>query len=132
MGRPAGAEALQYSGGAVDHGLFCALQPVCGDAGDDPARDQHVDVACFFVYLYDGVGLSWSYGRVPGDDRAGVVLTMDTQTIIAVAVVLLAGVWAGKMLLVPFIASLRPAKSDRCVGGCGCGHEERNAEKPPK
>jgi hypothetical protein len=49
---------------------------------------------------------------------------METQTIIAIVIVLLAALWAGKLLLVPFIASLRAGKSDRCAGGCGCGHEE--------
>jgi len=54
---------------------------------------------------------------------------METQTIIAIVVVLAAALWAGKLLLIPFIASLRPDKSGRCTGGCGCGHEEAPSEK---
>lgn len=54
---------------------------------------------------------------------------MQTQTIIAIVIVVLAALWAGKLLLVPFIASLRPNKSGRCAGGCGCGHEEAHSEK---
>ena len=57
---------------------------------------------------------------------------MDTQTIVAIVVVLLAAFFAGKMLLVPFIASLRPDKSEGCAGGCGCGHEEHAVEKKPR
>lgn len=48
---------------------------------------------------------------------------MDTQTLVAVAIVFLAAVWGGWMLLSPFVAALRPPKEKSCGGGCGCGHE---------
>ena len=50
----------------------------------------------------------------------------DTQTIIAVAIAVLAAIWAGYMLVMPMIAAMRPAKPGKCMGGCGCGHEEKN------
>jgi len=54
---------------------------------------------------------------------------MDTQSIIALLIVAVAVVAAFRMLVLPFVASLRPQKKDtRCAGGCGCGHEERGDE----
>jgi hypothetical protein len=50
---------------------------------------------------------------------------MDWQKIISILIVALAAVWAGKMLLTPVLAAMRPPKPDRCAGGCGCGHEEK-------
>ena len=49
---------------------------------------------------------------------------MNTQTIIALILVGLAAAWAVRLLVFPFIASLRPTKKGACTGGCGCGHED--------
>ncbi len=51
---------------------------------------------------------------------------MDKQTLIAIAIVAAAVLWAAKLLIGPLIAATRPAKPGRCAGGCGCGHEEKN------
>jgi hypothetical protein len=51
----------------------------------------------------------------------------DWQTIVAVAIAVLAAIWAGYMLIVPMIAAMRPAKPGKCAGGCGCGHEDKNS-----
>ena len=51
---------------------------------------------------------------------------MDKQTLIAIAIVGAAGLWAAKLLIGPLIAATRPPKPGRCAGGCGCGHEEKN------
>lgn len=50
---------------------------------------------------------------------------MDWQTILAITIALLAGIWAVKLLVLPFIVSMRPDKPGRCPGGCGCGREDR-------
>lgn len=55
-------------------------------------------------------------------------MSNNTQNIIAIAIAVLAGIWALYMFLAPFIASLRPAKPGRCAGGCGCGHEDLKSE----
>lgn len=52
---------------------------------------------------------------------------MDTQTLIAIVIVVAAALWATKLLVGPLIASFRPQKPGRCAGGCGCGHEDRNS-----
>jgi len=55
-------------------------------------------------------------------------MSAQIQNLIALSVAGLAGLWALKLLLMPFLASLRPEKSDRCMGGCGCGHEDKNTQ----
>ena len=59
-------------------------------------------------------------------------MSTDWQTITAATIAILAGLWAGYMLVVPMIAAMRPAKPGRCEGGCGCGHEEKNPELDAK
>jgi hypothetical protein len=55
-------------------------------------------------------------------------MNTDWQSIIAISIAVLAGIWAMYMFLAPFIASLQPEKPGRCSGGCGCGHEEKSFE----
>jgi len=52
-------------------------------------------------------------------------MSADSQSIIAVALAILAAIWAAYMVLTPLIASLRPAKPGSCAGGCGCAKEEK-------
>lgn len=54
-------------------------------------------------------------------------MSTDWQTLIAIAIAVLAAIWAGYMLVMPMIAAMRPGKPGRCMGGCGCGHEEKNS-----
>jgi len=54
---------------------------------------------------------------------------MDTQSIIAIALAVLAGIWAAWLLLKTFIASLRPVKNEGCGGGCGCGHDTAHVNR---
>ena len=57
-------------------------------------------------------------------------MALDWQSIIAVFIALLAGVWAIKLLLLPFLASMRPSKKDGCGGCCGgCGHASHDDKK---
>src|SRR5437868_15335178 len=97
--------------------------------GHDPPRDQHLALAIVFVYLHDRFSVYWSVGRLCRRHRDGmVIIPMSTQTIIALVIVVLAALWAGWLLVGPFVASLRPPKKDdSCTGGCGCGHEDRHA-----
>jgi hypothetical protein len=55
-------------------------------------------------------------------------MNTDWQTIIAISIAVLAGIWALYMFLAPFIASLRPPEPGGCSGGCGCGHEDKTTE----
>jgi len=47
------------------------------------------------------------------------------QNIIAIAIAILAAIWATYMIAVPLIASFRPEKPGKCAGSCGCGKEEK-------
>jgi hypothetical protein len=50
----------------------------------------------------------------------------DWQTIIAITIVLFAAVYAAKSFISPILSAMRPPKSGRCEGGCGCGHEDKS------
>ena len=55
-------------------------------------------------------------------------MNIDWQSVIAIAIAVLAGIWALYMFIAPFIAALAPSKPGHCAGGCGCGHEDKNSE----
>src|SRR4051812_29403601 len=69
---PFGAQALQRSRSAVDHGFLRALQPVRRDARDNQARNKFVEMAGVLIRLYDGAGLLRSAGGLSDNNVIGV------------------------------------------------------------
>ena len=46
---------------------------------------------------------------------------MNWQNVVAIAIAVLAGLWAGWMFVSPVIEAMRPRKTNDCGGSCGCG-----------
>ena len=75
-GRPLGRHrrtGVQFAGGAVDHGVFRVVCPVCRDAGRDPPRNQQLALAGVHVRVHDGAGVHRRADHLPVGIRIVVI-----------------------------------------------------------
>jgi hypothetical protein len=96
------------------------------DVDDHSAGNKFLEVADFFVCLYDHAGIRWSIGHVSDRKRVGASCSMNIQTIVALSIVVCAMAFLIRRIAQSYYAAIGNESSGSACGNCrGCKGSEQ-------